>query len=285
MSGGEEDKRIMNTQVEIHRAKSEYSEARNIQTWILHNTPIDQNPSHHALALINLAQIDVETSASRHDVQKNIDTAYGLYKAIGHVRMLGICDSIQGALDLREGNLLAARALFQTRLSLTWGKDVESYTYCLEKLSDSRRWTASNHNSSTWTFTLLVHSLKLKQRRGIHKALQFLGDVYLTDGDNHTATSLFTVALDGFTQMEVHRGRAECMLKLGDISKQDGDVMKAEELWKIARPLFERSSQMKQVADVDDRLAGITGNCTNWSSDSVRKCPNTDQTMVEELQN
>ncbi|KAJ7620760.1 hypothetical protein DFH06DRAFT_1341447 [Mycena polygramma] len=69
--------------------------------------------------------------------------------------------------------------------------------------------------------------------------------------------SLFIVALEGFTYMDVHRSRGECMLRLGDIFKGRGDLLKAVELWDTARPLFERSSQAKQVKEIDERLASI----------------------------
>jgi hypothetical protein len=52
----------------------------------------------------------------------------------------------------------------------------------------------------------------LKEKLGILKALQFLGDVFLAQGEEYTALNLFTVALEGFTAMDVHRSRAECML-------------------------------------------------------------------------
>jgi hypothetical protein len=46
------------------------------------------------------------------------------------------------------------------------------------------------------------------------------------------------------------------MIRLGDISKEHGNLLKAVELWDTARPLFEWSSQTKQVELVDQRLAG-----------------------------
>ncbi|KAJ7864927.1 hypothetical protein B0H13DRAFT_2353329 [Mycena leptocephala] len=70
--------------------------------------------------------------------------------------------------------------------------------------------------------------------------------------------SLFIVALQGFTQMDVHRSRAECMLQLGDISEGHGDLLKAVEFWEAARPLFQRSSQAKQVQAIDERVANIS---------------------------
>jgi hypothetical protein len=111
---------------------------------------------------------------------------------------------------------------------------------------------------SSWTTVFLVHSLKRKEKLGIYKALQFLGDIFLSQNDEHTAASLFTVALEGFTKMDVHRSRAECMLRFGDISMGHGDLLNAVEFWERARPLFEFSSQTKQVQNINERLVGIS---------------------------
>jgi hypothetical protein len=108
---------------------------------------------------------------------------------------------------------------------------------------------------SSWATVYLANSLKFKEKLGINKALQFLGDIFLAQADEDTAASLFTVALEGFKYMDVHRSRGECMLRLGDISKGHGNLLKALEFWDAARPLFERSSQNKQMQDIDDRLA------------------------------
>ncbi|KAJ7693991.1 hypothetical protein B0H16DRAFT_1904483 [Mycena metata] len=97
-----------------------------------------------------------------------------------------------------------------------------------------------------------------KEKPGIYKALQFIGDVHLMQNDEVSAVSLFTVALDGFTYMDVHRSRAECMIRLGDMAKKNGDLLKALELWETAKPLFERSSQAKRVQDIDERVSGIS---------------------------
>jgi hypothetical protein len=110
---------------------------------------------------------------------------------------------------------------------------------------------------SSWATIYLVHSLKFKEKLGIHKALQFLGDIFLDQSDEDTAAYLFTVALEGFKCMDVHCSRGECMLRLGDISKGHGDLLKAVEFWDAARPLFERSSQTKQIELIDERLASV----------------------------
>jgi hypothetical protein len=77
------------------------------------------------------------------------------------------------------------------------------------------------------------------------------------EGDDETALSLFNVALDGFTFMGVHHWRADCMVQIADILVNRGEVMKAVGLWKAARPLFERSSQMKDVIQLDAKLAEV----------------------------
>jgi hypothetical protein len=119
------------------------------------------------------------------------------------------------------------------------------------------RWHNAPNWQPNWPTVFLAHSLKSKQKLGIYQALQFIGDVALVQNDENTAVSLFKTALEGFTYMDIHRSRAECMLRLGDICKQHSDLIKATEHWTAARPLFERSSQGKQVENIDKRLASI----------------------------
>jgi hypothetical protein len=40
----------------------------------------------------------------------------------------------------------------------------------------------------------------------------------------------------------------------------NGDELKAAKLWEIARPLFERSSQRKQLAELDSKLSSLSHN-------------------------
>ncbi|KAJ7457507.1 hypothetical protein FB451DRAFT_1372600 [Mycena latifolia] len=254
MSGGELDLQILNNQAEVHLLKSEYLEAHSIHTQILHTTQIEESPYIHGITFLTMAQIDVEMEAVRDGMQTKIDKARQLFSRIGDPIGIVLCDTTTAALDLTEGDLLKAMSLFQACLKSVWGKYTEAASYCLERLGNASLWHAIDHASSSWTVTFLVYSLKLKQKLEIHKALQFLGDLYLADGDQQTAISLFTVALEGFTKMDVHRSRAECMLRLGDIAEVNEDLRKAAELWKIARPLFERSSQAKQVVHIDERL-------------------------------
>lgn len=163
--------------------------------------------------------------------------------------------SLSLPLHLREGNILAAESLLEKCIKPPVAQR-QIISYCLERLGDINRWNGS-HRASSWTTVYFVYSLKFKEKAGIHKALQFLGDVFLAYDYEETAISLFTVALEGFTQMDIHRSRAECMLRLGDISKGHGDLLTALKLWETAKPLFERSSQAKQVDYIAARLASV----------------------------
>jgi hypothetical protein len=103
----------------------------------------------------------------------------------------------------------------------------------------------------------LAHAYKSKDKLGLHKALLFLGDVFVTIKDETAATNLYIVALDGFTHMDVHRSRAQCMIRLGDLAEAQGCISKAIDFWQTAQPLFERSLQAKDVAQIEARLATV----------------------------
>jgi tetratricopeptide (TPR) repeat protein len=255
MSHGNLDHNIMSTQAEIHRHKSEYVEARSIHTRILEEISI-QDPYTYGWALLNVAEIDVLIGAPKDDVQRNCDRAIKMLDTAGQVEGATMCDVILADLHLREGNSLAAKTILVRCFKVTLEYS-QMQTYCLGRLGDTSCWGCL-HGMSSWATVFLVHSLKRKEKLGIYKALQSLGDVFLSQNDEPTATGLFTVALEGFTQMDVHRSRAECMLRFGDISMGHGDLLKAVKFWERARPLFERSSQAQQVQNINERLAGIS---------------------------
>ncbi|KAJ6592097.1 hypothetical protein DFH09DRAFT_1273300 [Mycena vulgaris] len=256
MSGGTSYSDIMTTQADIHKLKSEYVEARNIQTELLHGHPIEVVPLDHAFTLLNMAELGVLLGAPTEEVQRNIDTAKSLFNSVNHLVNEMLCDATMGALHLREGNLQSATSLFHKCLSSSWVNYAELVNYCLEKLGDRSLWDSTDQS---WTIIYLVHASKSQQKLDLHKALQFLGDIFRTEGDQDTAVSLLTTALEGFTQMDVHRSQAECMLLLGYVSKENGDMLKTAELWRTARPLFERSSQARKIALIDEELLNIAG--------------------------
>jgi tetratricopeptide (TPR) repeat protein len=270
LSGGELDCGVMSHQAEVHKAKSEYIEACKIYDQMLHKVSFEVDPFIYALYFFNLTEASVQMGAPKELLETNIETVKSMFITMGYSRGSILCDLLRGDLDLREGDMVVAEQLFQKCFKYSQGKDGEVMSYSLERLGNPSFWKGMDW-PSTSTTVFLVHMLRSQEKLGIFKALQFLGDLLLlTEGDTETAVSLFTVALEGFTQLDVHHSRAESMLRLGDISRGHGDFLKAVEFWTLARPLFERASQPKEVAVVDERLASITQDVQEHQRNHVR---------------
>jgi tetratricopeptide (TPR) repeat protein len=254
MSGSEANLAIMTNQAEVHKLKSEYNEAWKLHSEIL-QISADRDVVWHAIALMNVAEIEVLIGVPKHDVQQNIELARSTFTTNGCKPMVICCDIILADLYLREQDLPAAKRLFEKSLKLA-AEDSEFKLFCLERLGNVNSW-GPDKSVPGWTTIFLVHSLRLRAKPELYKALQFFSQLFLMQNDEDTAISLLTVALVGFTYMDVHCSRAECMVRLGDISNNHGDQLKAVELWTTARQLFERSSRLKEVQYVDERLAYI----------------------------
>ncbi|KAJ7444448.1 hypothetical protein FB451DRAFT_1413136 [Mycena latifolia] len=192
------------------------------------------------------------------DVYSNIKKAQEIFTAMRVPSAIDYCQMVLADLKLREGNTADAAILFQESMNSQRGKDASTVSYALERLANIRCWPSDEIMwSSSWAVVYLAYAKKAKWKVELYKALQFLGDGFMLQGDEHTAHSLFAVALEAFTEMDIHRSRGNCMLRLGDIAKTRGDLVEAVRLWTDARPLFERSSQANEVAKIDTRLAAV----------------------------
>jgi hypothetical protein len=163
---------------------------------------------------------------------------------------------VEANIDLTEGKFEIAKVKFKEILTSLWGQDSQIELFCLGRLADIRAWPDSKWQTR-WPVVYCGHAYKIKDKLALHKALLFLGDVFLATKDNETATNLYIVALDGFTYMNVHHSRAQCMVRLGDLANKQGHTSRAIDFWKTARPLFERSLQAKDVAQIDVRLSTV----------------------------
>ncbi|KAJ7265622.1 hypothetical protein C8J57DRAFT_1620615, partial [Mycena rebaudengoi] len=159
-------------------------------------------------------------------------------------------------LCLRDGPLGTVNALFEKCL-ISSQDFIALALLCLERLGDLSIGMNDIQTTLRWTGIFLGLAWKCKDKCQTMHAFCCLGQIFSAQGDDETALSLFTVALDGFTFMDVHRWRADCMVRIGDILNNCGEAMKAVELWKAARPLFERSSQMKDILKIDGKLAEV----------------------------
>jgi tetratricopeptide (TPR) repeat protein len=244
-------------EAQVHALKSEYLEATSIYSQIA-STSVQQCPSYNAVAMLNLAEIGVFIGAAEHDVLGNLHKAQTIFETHKIARGLIYCDITTADLQLREGNTSTAKTLFQKCLNLMRGKESEMASFCLERLADITAWGSADLNSACpWTMIYLSHSQKGHKKLALHRALLFLGDLFFSSGDEGTAHSLFIVALEGFTLMDIHQSRAQCMIRLGDLANKHGDLPNAIEHWRAARPLFERSLQAKDIANIDLRLATV----------------------------
>ncbi|KAJ6481006.1 hypothetical protein C8R45DRAFT_932907 [Mycena sanguinolenta] len=248
MSGGLTHHFIALDQAEIHLLKTEYVHAQSILSNIAETTALDQNTS-YTTALLNLAYIDTQIGNSAANVCKNLDIVGGIFKSLHRI---ALCKMIAACLDLREHKFDLAQRKFLECLDVTI-PDIKSVS--LEQLANIMSWPAADRNVQ-WPVIYLSFAYKSKEKLAVHKALLFLGDVF-ANKDEHTASTLYTVALEGFIYMDVHRSQAECMLRLGDLAKKHGDITAAIAHWKRAGPLFEKSSQAESVAQIDTRLASV----------------------------
>jgi tetratricopeptide (TPR) repeat protein len=255
MSGSHLDHSIMNSAADIHLHKSEYAEALRINAQIMPDTSAVQSPETFVVGLLNLAEIDLLIGTSGQDVLQTVEQAKMITT---FPRALNFCEMLLADLSLREGKTMIAKTGFQKCLKSVRQNDDAMVLFSLERLANVSRWTPNDLAwTSKWTIIYLVHAQKGQDKLALHKALQFLGDVFIAQGDSNTAHTLFTVALEGFTFMDVHQSRAQCLLQLGDIQNQKGLSSKAVELWTQAKPLFERSLQKKKIAQIDTRLATV----------------------------
>ncbi|KAJ7452870.1 hypothetical protein FB451DRAFT_1373979 [Mycena latifolia] len=246
---------ILDIQAVIHWAKSEYSEAREIQALVASKTSPNCSPRYHANALASLAYLDIGMSSSNEDaILRHLDGAKALYRAYGSQRSL-LCSWVEAEWCLYRKDIQNARVAFEECLSKSRGIYSDVVSSCLAALGDPRHKMPS---TSDWTFVYFSHVQKLKDRVATFHALRCLADIFAASDDEETALNLYHTVLEGATEIDIHRLRAESMTGIGDIMMRRGDSVLAKEVWDAARPLFVRSSQMKDAAAIDERLAQLS---------------------------
>jgi hypothetical protein len=258
LEGGTMYLHLQNLAAEVHLLKTEYLESRPIQA--ANAATMRPTAYHSILANLNIALIDIACGADPESTRKNLDqcqlhcrTLYGFLKAALEVAT----DHRLAELCLRNGDLGTANVIFTRSFAWSQEFDMGLAILCLERLADLSTGMNSIHTTVGWAGVFLVLALRSKDKLATMKAFRCLGQISAVQGDVNTALSLFSVALDGFTFMDVHRWKADCMVQIADICQSRRELLKAIGLWKAARPLFERSSQVRDVAQIDAKLATV----------------------------
>jgi tetratricopeptide (TPR) repeat protein len=253
LAGGDLDHKLANQQGEIHFLKSEYAQARSIHSQIVATVSPDQNAYTHAISLLNVAHIDA-ICGDMQDVYNKLNQVKEIYNKFASPTEIIYYNATEADIELREKKFDLAKIRFRECLHSSWGTDSEVESFCLERLADITAWPSSEWQFR-WPVTYLGYAYKTKDNFTLQKALLCLGDVFIINKDGKTAENLYMLALEGFTQMDVHRSRAQCMIRLGDLANEQGHTSKAISLWQTAQPLFERSLQARDVAQIDVRLS------------------------------
>ncbi|KAF7362818.1 ATPase-AAA-core domain-containing protein [Mycena venus] len=242
MSDGNLNLQIKNQEAQVHLLKSEYAEALDHHNQVIKIISEEERPVNYGFSLVNIAEIGVLMGTDEHDVLTTLEKAKTIFNTFHYHAELEYCDMILADLMLRGGNMPAAKIVFEKSIRSSWGKDDEATSYCLDRVGNVSRWSATDLKwAFTWAVIYLGYAQRSRQKLPLHRALHFLGDFFLFKGVDETAQNLLIVALEGFTHMDVHRSRAECMMRLGDLAKKMGDLSKATEFHKTAGLLFERS--------------------------------------------
>ncbi|KAF8209109.1 hypothetical protein K438DRAFT_257880 [Mycena galopus ATCC 62051] len=253
LSGGVLAHDITLAWAEIHLLKSEYTEARHLFCQVTETTSAEDNSASYAFALLNIGLIDIMIGEAKEDIYHKLQVAQEIMRRESTIG-IPACGAVHALIELRDEKFDSAKAKFQECLCLSWGKNAGFTNFCLEQLANIRAWP-TNTWGHKWPIIYLASAAKLTAKLDLYKALLSLGDAFIANNDENSAANVYQVALVGFTQMDVHHSQAQCMLRLGDLASKHGHTSEAITFWEAARPLFERASQTKDVAQIDSRLA------------------------------
>ncbi|KAJ7888335.1 hypothetical protein B0H14DRAFT_3716487 [Mycena olivaceomarginata] len=184
----------------------------------------DQNVIAYATALLNIAQIDTKIGVDAEDVYHELDQARKIFSPYTTFFSLEVvyCNITQANLELRENKFDTAKSKFLE----SGERDNQIESFHLERLADIRAWPASTWKSR-WPVIYCAYAYKCKEKVALHKALLFLGDVFIANKDEETATNAYIVALEGFTYMDIRQSQAQCMIRLGDLAEGQGHTSEA----------------------------------------------------------
>ncbi|KAJ7684199.1 hypothetical protein DFH06DRAFT_1484 [Mycena polygramma] len=245
---------ILDMEAEIHFQKSEYAEAGERHTLIARMTSEEVMPYFHANTLIANAQVGTLIGADETEIRTMLDKAKRLTDMLGWTSRKTMCEEIFALLALNQGHLDTARTTLKTCFSTSGTEDAETAYIALQYLGNLSYGMCDAVETLRWASIYFALARKSKAMGHTYQALLLLGDILLAEGDEASAVNIFHAVLAGSSEMDVHHRKADCMARIGDNLRRHGDLEKARGMWEQARFLFARSSQLQQVAEMDDRL-------------------------------
>ncbi|KAJ7750744.1 hypothetical protein DFH07DRAFT_961338 [Mycena maculata] len=247
-------------QADLHITQTEYSEARTLEMSVLDYRSSCQPPIRDTIvAHLNLASIGIATGSEIESIKYHLDTAYFQCNFLAFPFGLTYCETVAAHLHLREGNISLAREKFEKYFFIFQkGSDVQGLRTCLEGLGDITHKMHDREMTFRWAVIFLAFGQRAKSMLMTVSALRFIGDIISVQGDDETALSLLSAALQAFTLMDVHHQKAKCMISMGAIFERREELEKAVDLWQKSLLLLERCSQKKDIARISRMIQAAT---------------------------
>jgi tetratricopeptide (TPR) repeat protein len=242
-------------QAALHLKKTEYLDGRELLEEVIESRR-SYRPYDTITARTDLAEIEIAIDLDPGQILRSLTTAKSQCTIIGWVNGHIGCDILAADLSLREGNLTSAKHVFQESLPLL-GENDDRALLCIDRLAEISHRLSDCVGQSRWNGLCIAWAIRTSSKLGTLNALRRMADSFATAGDPDTALALHCVALDGFKPMGVHQRIAQCMVAMATIWEFRGDFAQSVELLIGAKPEFQRASQTKEVARIDDKLKSL----------------------------
>ncbi|KAJ7113836.1 hypothetical protein C8R44DRAFT_881413 [Mycena epipterygia] len=254
--GSSREVNVLDIEAGIKFEKSEYDEARTVYEAVVRMTDLNRHPYFHVNALFNLVKIDLAMGREEVHVLHDLAVAKQTATNLGWLQGILFSERLMAGVQLVRGETaMALEGYTQCFDSYRRVRMLPGAIQCLEMLADLRHGMCDLEDTFRWAGRYLALVRVYKNLVPTYQALRCLGDIFLAQGDTETALNIFYAVLERSTEMDIHRRRADCMSRIGDIFIAQGNMAGARKMWEDARPLFLRSTQMKDVASIDARLA------------------------------
>ncbi|KAJ7445327.1 hypothetical protein FB451DRAFT_1376213, partial [Mycena latifolia] len=210
---------IIDLEAFVHLQRMDYVQSKEAHARIMRVASQGRFEMFYVHSLMNTIHIDVLLGHATGVLLERLDTATAHAQRNAFTHAVWYCDLVRAEVKHRDKDGRGAVKDYKRCLELFRGTEASGVGVCLEYLTDVYLEEQDFDEAFRWAVVYLAQS----RQTGIVETLQSLrriGDVFLANGDENTASNLYTVGLEAFTDIGVHCGRAECMARLGAISSR-----------------------------------------------------------------